>query len=103
MTSAIEYLLEGDIFPALSTPYTSLIGGWFYAILILAIASAVQFRTQSMEATGIVLLTLSGAGIITNLIPGVTEGVNWNLSAILSLIAIIGFTMMIWKTVRRYR
>lgn len=96
-------LMDGEIFSALSSPYTALMGGWFYAILILGIASVIQFRTQSIEATGMTLMILSSLGVVANLIPGVTEGVNWNMSAILILLAILGFTLMIWKTVRRGR
>ena len=100
MTEYINLLISANWAEALTRPFTDLIGGWFWVILILGFATVIQFKTQSPEATGLTIFFLGALGAFSNL-PGVTESANINMIALFGFLAIFGLAITIWKPFKR--
>lgn len=101
MTEAWEYLKNASYLKAVETGYTEILGGWFYLVLAMVVIAAVQFKTNSSEATSLAMLILGAVGGFLNFFPPSGDASNVSMGLVYLIIMGVGMTMIAWKLFKK--
>lgn len=101
---AWEEVLAGNILNGTMSVYTEFMGGWFFVILGLMVPTAVYLKTESPEATGMVMFIIGmigTGGTISGFIskfPGASnETGNVMILGVWALMTVVGLGMIVFK------
>lgn len=101
-----EELMVGNYSTAIVSGFTDVLGGWFYLMFALVLVAAVQFKTDSSEATAWMMIILGAVGATTsflNLFPPVGSAGGVNIGLMWLLMIGIGAGMIVYKIAKRNR
>jgi len=87
-------LMSGQIFQAILSSYTNVIGLWFYAIVLFTGMIMIYLKTESLSAVitvgTIITMTTIGSGIFASYLP--PEIQNFTIFVI-----VVGITIVLYK------
>lgn len=98
--TATEYILEGNPIRAVEAGYFAVLGQWFYFLIALAVIIAIQYKTESAEATGLIMLIIGGVGF-TWYFPAISGSTSMSVWGVWTIMMIIGITMIFYKWFER--
>ena len=102
-TDAFETMMTGNITGAVTDGYVIGAGMdvYFYVMLMFILTTGVYLKSESFEMTGLTIMVLAGAGLMSNIVNVSNITSNINMIALFGMIVAFAFTLIVWGFLSR--